>query len=112
VAVTEERPESALDAVEAFATLLDDVDPGVAGPAVDALGELAAEDPAAVEPVSERLRACLEHDRSSVRARAIGAVGRLGDSRAVPTLRAIADGDEDEDVREIAAETADFLTNS
>lgn len=112
VAVTEETPEPALDAVDALATLLDDVDAGVAGPAVDALGELAAVDPEAVAPVSDRLRDCLDHDDPSVRARAVGAIGRLGDVSAVPKLRTLADTDENEDVRELAAETADFLTDA
>lgn len=112
VAVAEETPEAAVDAVEALATLLDDVDAGVAGPAIDALGEVAAADPAAVEPVSDRLRDCLDHDSAAVRARAIGAIGRLGDVSAVPKLRTLADTDENEDVRDLAAETADFLTDA
>lgn len=109
VAVTEQEPRSVLDAVDDLVTLLDDVDPSVAGGAVDALGELAAVDPDAVAPVSDRLLGCLDHDRTVVRARAIRALGRLGDDAAVPKLRTVAETDEDEDVREIARETADFL---
>ncbi|MCG1003191.1 MULTISPECIES: HEAT repeat domain-containing protein [Halobacterium] len=112
VAVTEETPESALDAVDALAALLDDENPSVTGPAIDALGELAAENPAAVAPVSDRLRDCLDHDNPSVRARAVGAIGRLGDVSAVPKLRTLADTDENEDVRDLAAETAAFLTDA
>lgn len=112
VAVTETRPEQALDAIEPLGTLLDDADPGVTGPAVDALGELAAADPGAVEPVADRLRDCLEHDRPSVRARGVHAVGRLGDDDAVPKLRELADADENEEIREVAAETARFLAEA
>lgn len=109
VAVAEQRPDAAVDAVEEFTTLLDDVDPGVAGGAVDALGELAAADPDAVAPVRDDLLAALDHDRTVVRARTIRALGHLGDDAAVPKLRELAEADPDEDVRTLAAETADFL---
>lgn len=109
VAVTEETPEQALDAVDALASLVDDVDAGVAGPAVDALGHLAAADSTAVAPVADRLLARLDDERPAVRARAVGAVGRLGDERAVPQLRELADEDDNEELRELAAETAAFL---
>ncbi|WP_225333516.1 HEAT repeat domain-containing protein [Halomicrobium urmianum] len=112
VAVTQETPDEAVDAVGDLVTLLDDRDPEVAGCAVDALGELAEPHPEAVAPVSEALLDCLDHDRSSVRARAIRALGRLGDDDAVPTLRAMAEEDDDENVRELAAETADYLADA
>ncbi|NHN60720.1 HEAT repeat domain-containing protein [Halorussus sp. JP-T4] len=109
VAVTEEEPEPAFDAVDELVALLDDVDPGVAGGAVDALGHLAAADPEVVAPASDRLVDCLDHDGTVVRARAVRALGHLGDDAAVPELRRVADEDDDEDVRALAAETADFL---
>lgn len=109
VAVTEEVPESALDVVDDLVTLLDDVDPAISGGAVDALGELAAADPDAVAPVRGRLVDCLDHDRTVVRARAIRALGRLGDDTSVPDLRTVAEEDADADVREIAERTAAFL---
>lgn len=109
VAVTEQVPESALDAVDGLVALLDDTDPGVAGAAVDALGELAAADPDAVAPVRDRLTDCLGHGRTFVRVRSVRALGRLGDDAVVPRLRTLAEEDDDEDVREIAGETADYL---
>lgn len=112
VAVTEQVPDAALDAVDELVALLDDTDPGVAGAAVDALGELAAADPAAVAPVRDRLSACLDHDRTFVRVRAVRALGRLGDDAVVPRLRALAEDDDDEDVRELAADTADYLADA
>ena len=111
VAVTEGVPESVLNVVDDLVTLLDDVDPTVSGGAVDALGELAATDPDAVAPVRDRLADCLDHDRTVVRARAIRALGRLGDDAVVPDLRTVAETDADEDVREIAGETAAFLAD-
>ncbi|MUV59358.1 HEAT repeat domain-containing protein [Halobacterium sp. CBA1126] len=112
VAVTEEAPESAFDAVDPLAALLDDDNPNIVGPAIDALGELAAADPEAVAPVSDELRECLDHEDPGVRARAVGAIGRLGDVGAVPKLRTLADTDDNEDVRELAGETAAFLTDA
>lgn len=114
VAITEEDPAAALEGelVDALVTLLDDVDPSIVGGAVDALGQLAAADPDAVAPVSDRLLACLDHDRTDVRARAIRALGHLGGDTAVPKLRSVAESDDDEDVRELAAETADYLADS
>ncbi|WP_434521126.1 HEAT repeat domain-containing protein [Halorubrum sp. AS12] len=116
VAVTETAPEKALDAVDDSGALVadlgaltDDADAGVAGAAVDALGHLAATDSDAVDLVADRLLGALYHDRSFVRARAVQALGRLGDPDAAPRLSAVAEEDADEDVREIAAETAAFL---
>lgn len=112
VAITETEPRSAFDSVDALSTLLGDWDPAVSGGAVDALAELAAIDPAVVAPLSEQLIDCLDHDTASVRARAIRALGYLGDDEAVSKLRAVAETDADEDVRAIAAETADFLADT
>lgn len=109
VAITETEPQLAFDSVDALTTLLTDVDPAVSGGAVDALTELAAIDPAVVAPVSDQLIDCLDHDTATVRARAIRALGYLGDSAAVPKLRTVAENDTDENVRAIAAETAEFL---
>lgn len=109
VAVTEEAPESALDAVAELVTLLDDGDPAVSGGAVDALGHLAAENPESVAPVSDRLLDCLDHDRTVVRARTIRALGNLGDDAAVSKLRTVAETDPDDDVQKLAEDTATFL---
>lgn len=112
VAITETEPRSAFDSVDALATLLEDWDPAVSGGAVDALAELAAIDPAVVAHLSEQLTDCLDHDTASVRARAVRALGYLGDDEAVSKLRAVGENDADGDVRAIAAETADFLADT
>lgn len=112
VAVTETKPESALDVVDDLVGLLDDVDPTVAGGAIDALAELAVAKPAVVTPVRNDLIECLHHGRTSVRARAVAALGELGDETAVPELRTVAETDDDPNVREIARETADFLAGT
>lgn len=112
VAICEEEPASALETVRGLRALLDDADPSVVGGAVDALGELAATNPEAVAPAGDELRDRLDHPQTFVRARAIRALGRLGDNGSVPRLRTVAETDDDEDVREIAAETVAFLTES
>ncbi|WP_052334907.1 HEAT repeat domain-containing protein, partial [Halorubrum sp. AJ67] len=109
VAVTETTPESAFDAVDPLAALLDDDDPEIVGGAVDALGELAAADPEVVAPAVDRLRDCLDHYDRSVRARSIRALGRRGDPDVVDELRTVAAEDDDETVRELAEETVTFL---
>lgn len=109
VAVCEEDPEAAFDAVGDLVAITDDVDPSVVGGAVDALGELAAADSDAIEPATEALFGCLHHPRTFVRARAIRALGYRGDDDAVSKLRTLAEEEEDDDVWEIAAETAEFL---
>jgi len=109
VAVAEQKPAAVSDAVDDLVALFDDSDPAIAGGALDALGELAKTDPEAVAPVRDDIVECLDHDRPLVRARAIRALGRLGDDAAVPELRSMAESDDDKNVRDIAAETADFL---
>lgn len=112
VAVAEAEPVSAPAVVDALVVLLEDIDPAIIGGAIDALGEIATWDPSAVTPACGDLIECLDHDRPVVRARAIRALGRLGDSEAVPKLRTVAESDDDENIRELAEETADFLSRS
>lgn len=111
VAIAEAEPDAVIDAVDALVELFDDIDPTVAGGAIDALGELAVEQPAVVAPVRDDLIECLQHDGSTVRARAVRALGHLGDEEAVSALRAAAESDDDPNVRTVADETADYLSN-
>lgn len=112
VAVTETEPEAAFDAVDDLVGLLDDVDPTVAGGAIDALAELAVARPGVVAPARDDIVECLHHDRTVVRARAVAALGELGDETVVPELRTVAETDADQNVQEIARETADFLADA
>ncbi|WP_435361774.1 HEAT repeat domain-containing protein [Haloarchaeobius sp. DFWS5] len=109
VAVAEQDSTGAVDAVDDLVTLLDDVDPSVAGGAIDALGYIAVDHPEAVAPVRDQVLDCLDDDRTVVRARTIKTLGHLGDDAAVVKLRRVAETDEDEAVRELAEETATFL---
>jgi hypothetical protein len=108
VAIAEAEPRAMVEEVDELVALLDD-DPNVTGGAIDALCAVAEVEPDAVAPVSDRLVACLDHDSEAVRAHAIRALGHAGDDAAASDLRAVAETDPNEDVRSIAAETADFL---
>lgn len=112
VAIADAEPRSMVDATDDLAALLDDADPGVAGGAIDALDELARADPGVVAPLTDGLIDCLGSDRTVIRARAIRVLGHLGDDAAVPELRALAESDDDEDVREVAETTAEFLADT
>ncbi|RRJ33790.1 HEAT repeat domain-containing protein [Halocatena pleomorpha] len=112
VAITETEPRAAFDSASDLGALLDDVDPIVSGGAVDALAELAAVDPAVVTPLGDELIDCLDRESTIVRARAIRALGHLGDAAAVPKLRTVAETASDETVRAIATKTANFLADS
>ncbi|MEF8800849.1 MAG: HEAT repeat domain-containing protein [Halolamina sp.] len=110
VAVAESDPTS-IDDVGALEALLDDPDPGVVGPALDALGILAQSDPDEVRQILESVLTSVDHEHSMVRARAVRTLGYLGAESAVPTLESVAVEDDDEDVRQLAAETAAFLSD-
>lgn len=109
VAVAEQHPESLTDQVDALAALFDDMDPSIVGGAIDAIREIGIVDPEAVAPVEDQLLACLDHHSEAVQARAINAIGHLEIEGAVPELRSLAESTDNEDLREIAEETATFL---
>ncbi len=109
VAIAEEHPEAVAPCLDDLVALLDDDDSSIVAAALDALAEVAEFDPAAVSdhvsPVIDRL----DHPADGIRARAIRTLGFTGNPDAVPALRSVAERDEDEDVRALAADTANFL---
>lgn len=109
VAIAEAEPRTMVEEVDELVALLNDDDPTIIGGTIDALRAIAEVEPDVVIPVSDRLVECLDHDSEAVRAHAIRALGHAGDDAAVSALRAVAETDPNEDVRSIAAETADFL---
>ncbi|WP_436906919.1 HEAT repeat domain-containing protein [Halosimplex marinum] len=110
-AAAEGAPEAAAEHVDAVIGLFDTPDVTVVGAAVDAVGEIARADPEAAAGAGayDALVACLNHDREIVRARAVRALGHLGDDRAVGPLEDLARVEDDEDLADLAAETAAFL---
>jgi HEAT repeat protein len=109
IAVAEAEPRTMVAEVDDLIALLDDDNPNVTGGAINALRAIAEAEPDAVIPVSDRLVDCLDHDSEAVRAHTIQALGHIGDDTAASDLRAVAETDPNEDIRSIAAETADFL---
>lgn len=110
VAVAEAAPSACFDHVDDLVVLLDHDDATIAGSAVDALGEVARADAAVAAPAFEPLVECLDRDDRRVRARAIRALASFDDDRAVGPLRDLAESTDDEDLAELATDTADFLT--
>lgn len=109
VAIAEADPESVRDDLDEVAVLLAHDDPTVAGAALDVFCEVAQVDPDATTAHVDAVADCLGHVDASVRAKAIQTLGFAGDPSVVPRLREVAAEDEDDDVRDLAAETADFL---
>ncbi|WP_167837427.1 HEAT repeat domain-containing protein [Halosimplex halophilum] len=108
-AAAEGAPGAAADHVDAIVGLFDTPDVTVVGAAVDAVGEIAQADPEAAAEAYDGLIACLNRDHETVRARAVRALGHLGDDRAVGPLEDLARVEDDEELAELAAETAAFL---
>ncbi|ELZ26364.1 hypothetical protein C475_09097, partial [Halosimplex carlsbadense 2-9-1] len=111
-AAAEGDPETAADHLDALVGLFDTPDVTVIGAAIDAVSEIAQADPDAAAEAYDALVACLNHTNDTVRARAIRALGYLGDDRAVDPLEDRARVETDEDVADLAEETAAFLDES
>lgn len=109
VSIAEHRPASLVPTVEQLTTLLhEDATPVVAA-VVDALGVVAEAHPDAVQESIPDLVDLLGHDDAVVRARAVRALGFAGAEDQTEAVRRIAENDPDEDLRELAAETVDWL---
>ena len=109
VAAAEGDPESAVDHLDSFLELFASPDATVVGAGVDAVAEVAKVDPDAAASAYDGLIAALNHDHDSVRVRAIRALGHLGDERAAGPLEDLARATDDEEIADLAEETAAFL---
>ncbi|MFC7140092.1 HEAT repeat domain-containing protein [Halosimplex aquaticum] len=109
VAVAEDDPDAVAGLVDEVAALLADPDPNVVGAALDTLNAVAEDDPDAVAPAVDAIADCLDHGDEMLRARAVRTLGFAGATETVDRLREVAETDDDEDVRDLAAETADYL---
>lgn len=109
VAVAEAEPSAFFDHVDDLVDLVDHDDPSIAGLAVETLTEVGEADPDVIAPAYEQFVDALDHDDQRVYVRAVRALGVLGDDRAVEALRDLADSTDDEDVSEVANDTATFL---
>lgn len=112
VEVAECAPEAVADHVETLAEALDSQRPIVRTPVVDAIGTVAEHDSDAAAPVVDDLRALLDDDAEYVQAHTVRALGFAEATSAAEDVRALAaDEDVDENLRELAADTADWLEN-
>jgi len=103
-------PEALRGDHDALIALLDDDSPAIRAASAGTLANLAEADPDALAGAIDPLIAALDDVDDATRARAVAALGFLGDETAVEGLRELTD-DEDaaDDLRDMAAETADFL---
>lgn len=109
VAVAEAEPSTFFDHVDDLIDLFDHGDPTIAGTAIDAVIEVAQADPDVATPAFDHLVDALDHDDQRVYVRAIRALGVLGNDRAVGPLRDLAESADDDEVSELASDTAEFL---
>lgn len=95
---------------ETLADLLSGENVPVTTAIADVVAAMAREEPAVVDDAVEPLCAVLDHVDERLVATAVSALGFIGDPAAVDPLRELADDEErDEDLRDLATETADFL---
>lgn len=113
VEVAEYEPAAFVPHVSRFVELLDDEDDGVVAASTDVVASIAREDSDAAAEAFDALCSLLDHGDQGVVVSAVTALGYLGNPDAVGPLRALATGeggrDFPEEVRELAAETAEFL---
>ena len=106
------EPTAVAPHVADLAALLDPEsdDVGVTTTVADIVGSVAEHDPALADDAVDPLIAVLDHYDEPTVATAVTALGFLDDPAAIEPLRAVADDeDRDEDLRELAAETAAFV---
>lgn len=109
IEVSDQDPTAVAPHVSEITELLGSEDLNVVACAAEMLGNLAwADAPAAADAV-DPLTDCLDSESDVVVARTITALGHLGAETAVEPLREAAAEHDDADLRDLAAETADWL---
>lgn len=114
VEVAEADVEAVTPHVSTLIGLLDeDEDASVVSATADVVGTIGRSDAGPVDDAVGPLCDLLDHRDDAVVANAVSALGYVGDPAAVAPLEAVAEDDErDEELRELAADTADFLAAS
>jgi len=112
VEVATEEPEALFDHVESVRAGLHADPAAVRAASADTLATLAGADPDVIDPAVEDLLAAVGADTNGVQAYAIRALGQAVATEAVEPLRDVAaDDDVDEDLADLADQTADFLAD-
>ena len=110
VAVAEVDSDALVEHVPTIIDLLDSDDTFLVTTSADVIAAIAEDHPDAASDATEPLCACLDTHDGAARASAVTALGYIGDDSVVGPLREVAnDGEADEDLRALAAETADWL---
>ncbi|MCU4740795.1 HEAT repeat domain-containing protein [Natronoglomus mannanivorans] len=111
VEVAEREPSVCAERLSDLYSVLENEDevPLVRGAIVDIVKHIAMADAADSPAVTDVLIDHLDDDTTVVRARAIRALGFAEVADAIEPLRTVAESDPDEDVRDLASETADWL---
>ncbi|WP_049899434.1 HEAT repeat domain-containing protein [Halococcus agarilyticus] len=110
VAVAEADSDAVVEHVPELVDLLDGDDTLLVATSADAIANVAEDHPDAATAAVEPLCACLDGHDETARASAVAALGFVGDDEAVGPLREVANDEEaDEDLRALAADTADWL---
>ncbi|MFP8890255.1 HEAT repeat domain-containing protein [Natrialbaceae archaeon A-CW2] len=112
VEVAEIEPDQIAPHVRVLATTINDDRPIVRTALLDTMAIIAQDDPEAVQPAIEAIRARLNDEVDYVRAHAVRALGYGEATEAIEDLRELADQDVDENLRGLAADTADWLADS
>lgn len=116
VEAAREDPGVARPHVDELRELIGAIDGTVTAALTDVLADIGENDPIAVESAVETLIDLLDHPSEQVQARAVTALGFSEDDRAIGPLRELADDvrsddETNEDLRDLALETADWLEN-
>lgn len=111
VEVATHDPDAIAQHIGRVIDCLDSDGPAVQAAMVDVVGALAESGHVRPDAVIDPLCRCLDSDDDAIRARALRALGHLQDPAAIPSIRAVAeDDDAPGDLRTLAAETADWLS--
>lgn len=113
VEVAKEDPDTLAAEIDRLGPALSMRPPLARSAVLDAIGHVATDDPAAVEPVLDDVLAVLEDDAEPVQAHAVRTVGYAEATEAVEPLRDLAGDDEvDEELAGLAADTADWIEDA
>lgn len=111
--VADLEPERLRGELAPFVEALDDDLPTVVMASLDVVGQVARIDPEAAREAVEPVCDVLTRRNEQLVATAVTALGYIGDTRAVDPLEELADDeDREEDLRELAAETARFIEDA
>lgn len=109
VEVADLEPDAIADRLEELPSALSNDPPVARAATIDVIANVARSNPAAAQPTVDALIERLTDDVEFVRVHATRALGFAEATDAIEPLRELAEDDVDEDLRELATETANWL---